>query len=794
MLNKSLRKIRQETGFYEAEKYFDYDWYQKNYGLVPGFDASDAFSHFMNTGWKVGFDPNPYFDTDWYLQQYDHGDSVSINPLLHFINLGAIEGNKPSLFFDTAWYLDQYPDVLNVGMNPLLHFLTYGRNEGRLSMQSTVIKDIDSVLVDELLTETTSDGKFDPSLIAILIPVYNNWSLTEICLRSLLSNPETKDVQIFVIDDASTDSTANQLKRFESVKVIECKENSGFTIAVNSGFKFLVESGFEYIYLLNNDTFLLPGFLTSALELVESNPNIAMVGSKLLYLDGTLQECGGIVWSDGSGANFGRNSSNENSIYQFSRPVDYCSGAALLIESRALKEVDYFDEIYAPAYYEDTDLAFKLRDIGREVWVSSGSEVIHFEGGSHGTDVNSGIKATQELNRVKFAEKWHQQLEFHLSNSQSDLMRGAFRLLSDRNGAVIWIDDLFPDVTRDSGSVRAHGLLKIARNLEPLTVFVATQDNWDVKSGKVMRNLGQPAARSIEDATQLLLSLRVEPRFIWASRITSAIKSVSTIFEFFPDAPLIFDTVDLHFLRLSRQLNERDSEEDRNHQSRVKKQELAMMAYASKTVVVSEFEQKFLKENYKISNTVLISNIHENTGDLPTFNQTNGVVFVGGFNHWPNTNGIIWFVNEVWPLVTSEIRDCGLNIIGSNVPDEVSRLQSSEVFIHGWVPDSKKYVRSSRISIAPLLVGAGVKGKVGEALSQGIPVIGTAIATEGMGFENNTHGLVANTPNEFAEAINLLYESEQLWYQFQQSGLALIKENFSFEKAQTSFLEMAEKL
>jgi GT2 family glycosyltransferase len=794
MLNKIFSKIRQETGFYEAEKYFDYDWYQKNYGLTPGFDASDAFSHFMNTGWKMGFDPNPYFDTDWYLQQYELSDSVSINPLLHFINIGALERNKPSLFFDTSWYLDQHPDVLQAGINPFLHFLPYGRNEGRLAMKSAVIKEIDSVLMNESLSDMASDYKFDPSLVAILIPVFNNWSLTEICLRSLLANPETKNVQIFVLDDASTDSTINQLKRFESVKVIECEENSGFTLAVNSGFKYLVESGFEYIYLLNNDTFVLPGFLASALELIESNPLIAMVGSKLLNLDGTLQECGGIVWSDGSGANFGRNSSNENSIYQFSRPVDYCSGAALLIESQALKEVDYFDEIYAPAYYEDTDLAFKLRDIGREVWVSSSSEVIHFEGGSHGTDLKSGIKATQELNRVKFSEKWHQKLEFHLSNSQINLLRGAFRLLSDSNGAVIWIDDLFPDVTRDSGSVRAYGLLKIARNLEPLTVFVATQDNWDVKSGKVIRNLGQPAARSVEDATHMLLGLNIEPRFIWASRITSAIKSVSAIFEFFPNAPLIFDTVDLHFLRLNRQLNERDSEEDRNHQSRVEKQELAMMAYAHKTVVVSEFEQKFLMENYKISNTVLISNIHENTSDLPRFSQTDGVVFVGGFNHWPNTNGIAWFVSEVWPLVKSEIRECGLNIIGSNVPDEVSRLQNSEIFVHGWVPDSKKYVRSSRVSIAPLLVGAGVKGKVGEALSQGIPVIGTSIATEGMGFENNTHGLVANTPNEFAEAVNLLYESEQLWQKFQESGLALIKERFSFEKAQTSFLEMVEKL
>lgn len=89
-------------------------------------------------------------------------------------------------------------------------------------------------------------------------------------------------MQIFVLDDASTDSTVDQLKRFKSVKVIECKENSGFTISVNSGLKFLVESGFEYIYLLNNDTFLLPGFLTNALELIESNSKIAMVGSKLL--------------------------------------------------------------------------------------------------------------------------------------------------------------------------------------------------------------------------------------------------------------------------------------------------------------------------------------------------------------------------------------------------------------------------------------------------------------------------------------------------------------------------------
>lgn len=156
MLNKSFRKILHERKFYDAEKYFDYAWYKKNYGLGPEFDNHDLFLHFMNTGWGAGFDPNPYFDTDWYHQQYLADDSCSINPLLHFINVGALERNSASLFFDTAWYVDQNPDVMQSGMNPLLHFLNFGRREGRLAIKSVINKKIDSVLLDKSISDMAS--------------------------------------------------------------------------------------------------------------------------------------------------------------------------------------------------------------------------------------------------------------------------------------------------------------------------------------------------------------------------------------------------------------------------------------------------------------------------------------------------------------------------------------------------------------------------------------------------------------------------------------------------------------
>jgi GT2 family glycosyltransferase len=266
------------------------------------------------------------------------------------------------------------------------------------------------------------------SRVAIVIPVFNNWTLTLNCLESIRRTPDAKFADIWVVDDASTDSTCQEIERdFPEVKIIRNENNMGFLLSCNAALVFLTES-YEWVYLLNNDTIVKSGFLLESVCVAQKNPNAALVGSKLIYPDGTLQEAGGIFWSNGNAWNFGRNKDSSNLEFNIDRQVDYCSGAALLLNSAAIRRVGFFSTEFLPAYCEDSDLAFKLRQDGFETWYSHKSVVIHLEGMSHGRDSAKGTKAYQAANLKKFEKKWREVLNSHLEENPSRSLDAAFRL------------------------------------------------------------------------------------------------------------------------------------------------------------------------------------------------------------------------------------------------------------------------------------------------------------------------------------------------------------------------------
>src|SRR5699024_4776423 len=160
------------------------------------------------------------------------------------------------------------------------------------------------------------------------------------------------------------------------------------------------------ILFLNNDTQVTEGWLSSLVKLIESDSTIGMVGSKLVYPDGRLQEAGGIIWSDGSGWNYGRMDDPDKPEYNYVKDVDYISGASIMIRRELWEQIGGFDVRYTPAYCEDADLAFEVRKAGYRVVYQPLSKVIHFEGVSNGTDVNgTGLKRYQVENFKKLKEK-----------------------------------------------------------------------------------------------------------------------------------------------------------------------------------------------------------------------------------------------------------------------------------------------------------------------------------------------------------------------------------------------------
>jgi len=180
-------------------------------------------------------------------------------------------------------------------------------------------------------------------------------------------------------------------------------ENLGFLKHANWA---VAQTKGKYILLLNNDTELTPGAIDALVETARTTPDVGLVGSKLVYPDGRLQEAGGIVWDDASAWNYGRLEDPDKPEFNYVRDADYISGASILVPRTVWDRLGGFDETFAPAYYEDTDLAFRLRQNGLRVLYQPASMVIHYEGASHGTDTNSGVKAHQITNQARMREKW----------------------------------------------------------------------------------------------------------------------------------------------------------------------------------------------------------------------------------------------------------------------------------------------------------------------------------------------------------------------------------------------------
>ncbi|HTZ66994.1 MAG TPA: glycosyltransferase family 2 protein, partial [Roseiarcus sp.] len=245
----------------------------------------------------------------------------------------------------------------------------------------------------------------DHPLVSIIIPSFGKPRLTFQCLKSIAASPPPTPFEVIVTDDASGDPSVELLREVAGIRLEINPTNLGFLKTSNRSAEF---ARGEYLFFLNNDTLLCEGWLEPLLAVFDRFPDAGLVGSKLLFPDGTLQEAGGIVWNDGSAWNYGRSDDPDKPEYNYVRETDYISGCAILIPRALWAKLGGFDELFAPAYCEDSDLAFRVRRAGRKVYYCPFSAIVHLEGLSLGKDVTSGIKAYQIANTQKLYERWRE--------------------------------------------------------------------------------------------------------------------------------------------------------------------------------------------------------------------------------------------------------------------------------------------------------------------------------------------------------------------------------------------------
>ncbi len=629
--------------------------------------------------------------------------------------------------------------------------------------------------------------KHEQPKASIVIPVYNQWNYTAACLHSLLAAASKYAFEVIVVDDQSTDGTNRQLSGIDGITHLTNEQNLGFVGSCNRGAK---HARGEFLVLLNNDTQVTDGWLDELVDTFEREPEAGLVGARLVYPDGSLQESGGIIFNDGSGWNYGRNQKADDPGYQFLREADYCSGACIALRTSLFHDLGAFDERYAPAYYEDTDLAFRVREAGLKVFIQPSAVVIHYEGITSGTDTSSGTKRYQLINQEKFVERWQDQLALQPAPvSGPDDEIGLLRASQHRHkGRILFIDARTPEPDKDSGSLRLTNLLQCFREMGFGVTFFADNRAF---AGEYTRELQKSGIEVLYNSWlkslhQFFRARGADFDYVFISRHYIAVNYLSLLKRHCPQAHFIFDTVDLHYLREQRLAELENSMPLRRTAKQTRRSEMSVIKAADATLVVSTAEKAVLAEDAPGEKVHVLSNIHAVPGRDKAFADRKDIFFVGGFQHPPNIDAACWFVKEIWPLIREQLPELRFHLIGSSAPERVKALDGDGVEFHGFVESLDPFLSGCRLAVAPLRYGAGVKGKVNMSMAHGQPVVATPPAVEGMFTEHGKEVLVANDAGSFAREVVRLYQDEDLWNRLSDASVRNVEEHFSMAAARAS--------
>ncbi|HOQ42805.1 MAG TPA: glycosyltransferase [Smithellaceae bacterium] len=618
----------------------------------------------------------------------------------------------------------------------------------------------------------------DEPVLSIILVFFNQVVLSFACLQSILKNSSV-NYEVIIVDNHSTDETNLLLDRIEGATIIRNNENLHFLKANNQALDYVRG---KYLLFLNNDTEITESTISSAIHTLTGNEKCGAVGGKIILPDGTLQEAGSIIWSDGSCSGYGRNENPDLPEFNFKRVTDYSSGAFLLTHTQLFREHGGFDERFLPAYYEETDYCLWLQEKGWNVVYDPGAVVFHFEFGS---DISDTPKALQQKNRRIFYEKYQQHLEKHFAADSADLLKARLAASQKERKKILYIDDRVPHSDLGAGFPRSNTILRMMKELEyDLTIYplmFPNEDTWETAYRdidpyiEIARGHGQDGFSSFMKVRENYFDI------IWISRPHN-MEAVGKYLDLFKGkCRIIYDVEAIVTDReiLKAELNGSVIGEEKK--SKWYKNEMKLSDIADAVVSVSEndavkFRRFGGKDVFVLGHTL---DTHEG---IPGFDEREGLLFVGNLDDdaSPNVDSVVWFINEVFPMIRQEIPGMTFDIVGSAHSSMLQLSDKAGVFVHGKVASLSHFYNKCRIFVAPTRFAAGIPYKIHEAASFGLPAVATRLLCNQLGWRHQQELLAADIDkNDFSQKVIELYDNKKLWNFIQNNSITFVRNEMS---------------
>ncbi|KAI8114398.1 hypothetical protein M9434_002523 [Picochlorum sp. BPE23] len=687
------------------------------------------------------------------------------------------------------------------------------------------------------------DQNADP-LISVVMPFHNQGQMTCQSVHELAQDSVKFKMEFVVVDDESYLEHVSMVK--SCLKDMSAWYDFRYTYLrndVSEGYSFSCNKGAEMargsvLLFANNDMMVSNGAVGALINTLVTYPKAGIAGPLFLG-QRDIQEFGGVIYNQAGAANAFRGYTRVPKQLLMAHQVDYISAACIAVEKEIFVKLGGFDTAYGRGYYEDTDLAMAMRNVGLRVVLQPFAVVYHQEGNTFGAD-SKEKRLLMSKNRQIFREKWKDALVHHMPEGTP------FFATRERyiKNLILWIDQVIPTPSHDSGSQRMWEILRYFLNSDiqvdflPIHYFVPQQWLADVA---YIRSRG---IRLQPNRTEALCGRAKCPyKAIFIARPNTAEDVIGIIGRCCAGAPIVYDTVDLHFLRESREILQQNREgyvspeeaiqlalcgEGKDLDSKKEciektmahldmeahvtpdlvanvtkvykrlQSELDIVTRSVMTLVMSDVEDHVLQLlGMPGSKMKIVSNIYPDESisvgqkllqdESSYLKRRHGGIFVGSFQHVPN---VVAMRNLI--LVTDTIRehhsDFVMHIVGSHQPPEDLLKQLNHhkgIRFHGFMTDDDLTSLYAEVlcAIVPLSTGAGVKGKVAAAYFNGIPVIGSRIALEGMGLSADTDYFLAEEIQEYVRAYSELRKDPHLARQFASNGLEKIASRYSFSRA-----------